>query len=234
MNSGTDSPLVQASLQARARWLLAAMTIVIIAAGVLVWRFTPLAEWATAQHLTTQLDNLQSTWWGPVAVLALYVVGGLIFFPITLLIAATAVVFDPLTAVSLAFVGVMANSTATYAVGAKLIRGTVHAAFGRTVQRVNAALTDRGVIAVAVIRTIPIAPFTLVNIAMGAVGVRLRDYLCGTALGIAPGIAAFTVFGHQLREIISRPTMANVALLVAAIVGWIGLSLLLQAVISRR
>jgi uncharacterized membrane protein YdjX (TVP38/TMEM64 family) len=234
VNPDSDPTLSQAPARNRARWLLAAVTIVIVVGGALLWRFTPLVDWATPERLAGHLGLLQQNWWGPIAVLALYVIGGLIVFPVTLLIAATAVMFDPLMAVALAFAGVLANAVVTHAIGAKLIRATVHAAFGRTVQRVNAALADRGVIAVAIIRTIPIAPFTFVNVAMGAVGVRLRDYLLGTALGITPGIAAFTLLGRQLREFLSRPTVGNVALLIAAIAGWIGLSLLLQSLISRR
>lgn len=232
VNPGPDSAFPQPA-RTRARWLLAVISLAVIGAALVIWRFTPLAEWATAQRMTGLIGELQNAWWGSIAVVALYIVGGLVVFPVTLLIAATAVVFDPLIAVALSSVGVLANATVTYAIGATLVRGTMHAAFGRTVQRVNAALKDRGVIAVAVIRNVPLAPFTLVNIAMGAVGVRLRDYLIGTALGIAPGIVAFSIFGHQLRAILSRPTFANVALLAVAILGWAALSVLLQALISR-
>ena len=179
------------------------------------------------------IADLQNAWWGPLAVVVLYIAGGVIVFPVTLLIAATALVFDSLSAVALSFVGVLANATVTYLIGATLVRDTLHAAFGRTVQRVNTALQDRGIIAVAVIRNVPLAPFTFVNIAMGAVGVKLRDYLIGSALGIAPGIIAFSIFGHQLRAILSRPTFANIALLAVAILGWAGFSLLLQVLISR-
>lgn len=218
----------------RARWRLAGIALLLVAAAIVLWRFTPLAAWADAQRVTGLLTDLRSSAWGSLAVIGLYLVGGLIAFPVTLLIAATALVFDPLPAVALSFIGVLANALLTYWVGAKLVRGTMHAAFGRTVQRVTAALTNRGVIAVAVIRTVPIAPFTFVNVAMGAVGVRLRDYLVGTALGVAPGVTAFSVFGHQLREIIERPTFTNVALLAAAVLAWIALSLLLQSWISKR
>lgn len=233
MNPGPDSALPEPNARAKARWLLGVITLGLIGAVVVVWRFTPLADWATAQRVATVIADLQSAWWGPLAVIAIYIVGGLIAFPLTLLIAATAVVFDPFTAVALSFAGVLANAAATYAVGATLVRRTMHAAFGRTIRRVNAAMTDRGVIAVAVIRNIPLAPFTLVNIAMGAVGVRPRDYFIGTALGAAPGITAFSVFGYQLREILSRPTFPNIVLLAGVILGWIALSLLLQSLISR-
>jgi phospholipase D1/2 len=233
MIQGPDAPLSQAAGRTRARWLLAVVAATIVGLALLLWRFTPLAQWVTPQRIAGEIATLQQAWWGPVAIIALYVAGGLIVFPVTLLIAATAVVFEPLEALALSFVGVLANAIATYVIGTTLMRGTVRTAFGRTVQRVDAALQGRGVIAVAVIRAIPLAPFTLVNIAMGAVGVRLRDYLFGTALGVAPGIIAVTVFGHQLREIINRPTAVNVALLVAAIGGWVALSLLLQSLVSR-
>jgi phospholipase D1/2 len=226
--------LSQPAARTRARWLLAVISLAVIGAALVIWRFTPLAEWATAQRMAELIAEVQNAWWGPLAVVALYIVGGVIVFPITLLIAATAVVFDALSALALSFVGVLANATVTYLIGATLVRGTLHAAFGRTVQRVNTALQDRGVIAVAVIRNVPLAPFTFVNIAMGAVGVKLRDYLIGTALGIAPGVIAFSVFGHQLRAILSQPTFANIALLVVAVLGWAALSVLLQALISRR
>ncbi|WP_348240396.1 TVP38/TMEM64 family protein, partial [Salmonella enterica] len=78
------------------------------------------------------------------------------------------------------------------------------------VERLRNALDRSGIVAVATIRMVPIAPFTLVNLAAGSIDVRLRDYALGTALGIIPGTAVLTAFGHQLRAIIERPTVANV------------------------
>jgi uncharacterized membrane protein YdjX (TVP38/TMEM64 family) len=232
----SSSPLPTASgrSQTRARWLLAGISLGIVGLAFLVWRFTPLAQWASAQQLAGLIGNLRDAWWAPVAIIALYIIGGLIVFPITLLIAATAVVFDPLLAATLSFAGVLANAVATYLIGARLVRGMMLAAFGPTVRHLSAVLADRGVIAIAIIRMLPIAPFTLINIAAGSIGVRWRDYVIGTALGIAPGIIALTVFGRRLREVISHPTFTNIAILVAAVIGWIGLSLLLQSVLTRR
>lgn len=233
LNPDPDSSPSHSS-RVRARWLLAAIAVIVASGGALLWRFTPLAEWADAHQIATRIGVLRNAWWAPFAVLGLYVIGGLIMFPVTLMIAATALLFEPGFALAMAFTGVMANCAATYAVGAKLARETMRAAFGNRVQRVNAALAGRGVIAVAVVRNIPVAPFTLVNIAMGAVGVRLRDYLIGTALGLAPGIVVFTLFGHQLRRILDRPNATNITMLILAVAGWIGLSLLLQYALRRR
>ena len=38
------------------------------------------------------------------------------------------------------------------------------------------------------LRLIPIAPFTIVNLVAGISGVRLRDFLVGTLIGMGPGI----------------------------------------------
>jgi uncharacterized membrane protein YdjX (TVP38/TMEM64 family) len=114
------------------------------------------------------------------------------------------------------------------------MRDTVVHAFSSAVEKLRSMLSHSGIFAVAAIRMVPIAPFTLVNLAAGAIGVRLRDYVIGTLLGLLPGTVALTAFGHQLREIIEHPTLTNVGLLLAAIAAWIGLSLALQRWVSRR
>jgi uncharacterized membrane protein YdjX (TVP38/TMEM64 family) len=233
VNRAPDSPVVHGRSQTRARWLIACIAVGITALATVLWRFTPLAEWADAQRIAAWIGDLRDAGWTPIAVIAAYVLGGLVIFPVTLMIAVTAVIFTPLLALGLSFAGVLASAATTYFIGARLVRSTMHAAFGRTVRKVSDALSDRGVVAIAVIRMIPIAPFTIVNLAAGSIGLRMRDYLIGTALGIAPGIAALTAFGNQIRRIIEHPTMTNVAILVAVIGGWIGVSLLLQMMVSR-
>ena len=177
---------------------------------------------------------MRGAWWSPLAVIGLYVAGGLTVFPVTLMITATALVFDAPAAIALSFTGVLANAAVTYALGAWLVRGTLLAAFGRKLAKVSDALNRRGVVAVAVIRMLPVAPFSLVNLAAGSIGVRFRDYMLGTAMGVVPGVVALSVFGQQLRAIFRDPTWLNVALLVALVAVWTGLSFLLQSYLSRR
>lgn len=114
------------------------------------------------------------------------------------------------------------------------MRTTVMHAFGDHVERLRHTLDRSGIIAVATVRLVPIAPFTLVNLAAGSIEVRLRDYVLGTALGLMPGTIALTAFGHQLREIFEQPTFANVALLIAVIVAWIAISLAVQRFVAKR
>jgi phospholipase D1/2 len=214
--------------------MLFAVAVLITAAGILLWRYTPLAQWADPQRIAAWMQTLRTSFWAPCIVIGAFVLGGLIVFPLTLLITATAVVFDPLTAIAISSAGALANAVTLYLLGKLVMRDTVMHAFSSAVEKLRGTLSHSGIFAVATIRMVPIAPFTLVNLAAGAIGVRLRDYVIGTFLGVLPGTIALTAFGHQLGEIIEHPTLTNVALLLAAIITWIALSFTLQRWVSRR
>jgi phospholipase D1/2 len=81
---------------------------------------------------------------------------------------------------------------------------------------------------------VPIAPFTFVNLVAGASQIRLQDYVLGTILGMAPGLVIMSALGHQIFELWRHPTWTNIALLLAAVVGWLGVSLGVQILVSKR
>jgi uncharacterized membrane protein YdjX (TVP38/TMEM64 family) len=222
------------SKQRSARWLMLGIALAILSAALLVWRFTPLADWADPDRVAAWMERMRESAWAPLIVIAAFVIGGLVMFPLTLLITATAIVFAPWLAVSLSVAGSLSSAIALYGIGRSSMRETLTHAFGAHTERLRRALDRSGVIAVATIRMVPIAPFALVNLVAGAIDVRFRDYVLGTLLGVLPGTIALTAFGHQLREIIERPTLRNVGLLLAAIAAWIVLSLALQRLVSRR
>jgi phospholipase D1/2 len=214
--------------QRNARWLLLAIAVAVTAAAILLWRYTPLAQWADPDRIAAWMDALRESFWAPLIVVGVFIVGGLIVFPLTLLITATAVVFDPLPAIAISLTGSLANAITLHAIGRLVMRDTVIHAFGAAVDKLRGMLTRSGIVAVATIRMLPIAPFTLVNLAAGASDVRFRDYVIGTLLGILPGTIALTAFGRQLREIVEQPTFKNVGLLALVVCIWIGLSFALQ------
>jgi len=220
--------------QRTARWVIACVASLVAIAAVGLWRYTPLAEFADPEQIATWMERMRESAWAPLIVLAAFVVGGLVVFPLTLLITATAIVFAPWIAIGLSLVGALLNAVTLYLIGRGLMRETMTHAFGAYVEALRRALDRSGVIAVATIRMVPVAPFTLVNLAAGAIDVRLRDYVLGTALGVLPGTVALTAFGHQLRAIIERPTLTNVGVLVGIVLAWIALSLALQRWVARR
>ena len=82
----------------------------------------------------------------------------------------------------------------------------------------------RGIIAVALVRLVPIAPFQVVNVVMGAVRIRLVDFVVGTFIGVLPGALAATVLSDQVAAALRDPTQVNGWLIGAAIAAFAALA----------
>lgn len=212
-------------------WALIACAIA--AAFALLWRFTPLAEALQPEVVAERLESIEKVTWAPFAFIAAYVLGGLVMFPVTVMSATTAIVFPPLKAAPVSFTGIMLSAALLHWIGARF-EGKLRKSLGNVIKRVDEALSDRGVMTIATLRMIPLAPFTLVNIAAGAVGVPFRDYMLGTALGLAPGITMICLFGRQVRAFWHDPNLKTVVLVVVIGVVWIGTSLALQRWVTHR
>ena len=214
-------------------WLLVIAVVAIIGSGLL-GKYTPLAAAIQPARLAAQIERFGHTPWGPVAMVALYVIGGFVMMPLLALLAATALVFEPVTAIAVALTGALLNATAVYFAGATLVREWAERSFGAAIARVRAALQARGVIAVAMIRMVPVAPFSLVNVAAGSIGIPFREYLFGTFLGLAPGTVLICVFGQELKDLLRDPSPGRVVTVLAIAAAWILLSLAIQRFVSRR
>jgi uncharacterized membrane protein YdjX (TVP38/TMEM64 family) len=84
------------------------------------------------------------------------------------------------------------------------------------------------------LRLLPVAPFTVVNLVAGSSGIRFRDFLLGSAIGMLPGIALLAMFGDWLGDWLRRPDGANLAVLVGATLAVITLAILLGWWARRR
>ena len=179
-----------------------------------------LARWLPLGALADAARDLSA-----LAVLALYVVAGLLVVPVTLLIIATAFLYGPLEGGVYALAGALLNAAAGYAFGRALGRDAVRRLAGGRLNAITRRLAGNGMLAIAVLRLLPVAPFSIVNAVAGASRVRLRDYLLGTALGMAPGIVLIATFIDRVRAAATNPgpiayslLVADAALIVAAAV----------------
>jgi phospholipase D1/2 len=179
------------------------------------------------------LEPLVRSGWAPLIVVAVFVLGGLVAFPVTVLIAATAAVFGPWLGFAYAASGALASATLVYGLGRGLGTRTLVAVLGPRLNRIRCRIARQGVLAVAVVRLVPIAPFTLVNLVAGASEIRLRDYVIGTLLGLAPGMIVISALGHQIVRILADPSAPDIALLIGAAALWIAVSLGANVLVSR-
>src|SRR3546814_18034784 len=81
---------------------------------------------------------------------------------------------------------------------------------------------------------LPVAPFTVVNLAAGAARVRVVDFLIGSVLGLAPGIAIMTAMGDQLETLLRNPSAWNTAALAVLFLLWLMVGVAIQPLLRRR
>ncbi len=198
-------------------WLAGGILLLLLGMAT-AWKWTPLAELVNVNQITAWALSIRNSPALPVIILSAYLIGSLLLIPITALIIATALVFGPLLGSVYSFAGCFLGAAATYAVGYYLGRDLVRRLTGSRWARVERQICRGGLIAVATMRLLPVAPFTAVNVIAGAFQVPFRQYVLGSLLGLAPGIFLINLFAYQMDDAVRNPGMGSFALVAALVV----------------
>lgn len=210
-------------------WLLWGLALFFFLAVAALWQWAPVADRLRFSVLADYLVSLRGDPRVPYVILAGYLIGSLVMFPIVILIAVTAYALGPVAGFTYAMLGSLLGAVATYGAGCwfgdrsprKLRRGRLAMLYG--------VLRNHGLIAVITTHLLPVAPFTLVNFVAGAARVRFRDFVLGTAIGMFPGVLAITFFEQQLETALRDPSVERVL-----VVSALALALLLATAWARR
>jgi len=177
-----------------------------------LWRWPPLQQWVDLGHLLAAVDYVRESPFSILIVLGIYAVGSCLMFPINLLILATALSFGSVTGFVLALTGSLLGGLASYLLGHWLGHEVVNKLAGDKLNRLSRKLARRGWLAVALVRVVPIAPYTIVNMVAGASHISARSFLIGTAIGMCPGIIAIMIFEEGLERLLRDPHWGTVFL----------------------
>jgi uncharacterized membrane protein YdjX (TVP38/TMEM64 family) len=207
--------------------------LLLVLALTLAWNLTPLSNLLDAAAIEAGMAAFAASAWAPAYVLAAFLLGGLVAFPVTLLIAGTAAAFGPLLGFTYAAVGSLASALLTYAIGAWLGRRTLQGALGPRLGRIRARVCRSGILAIAAIRLVPAAPFTVVNMVAGACGIALADYMIGTAIGLLPGLLIMSAMGYQIFRFVTDPDPASFLLLAGVFALWLMAVVAAQSLVAR-
>ncbi len=195
----------------------AAMVLMLILFAML-WRWSPLAGYLDAARIIEELQALRNYHMAPVIILAMFVAGGLVVFPVLLLIVVTSILFDPLTAFILAMSGSLMSAMVVYWIGHALGRDFVRNFAGKRINKLSKSLARQGLLTIVVLRVVPIAPYSIVNLLAGASHIVFRDFIIGTLIGMFPGIFGITVFTESLKHFILEPNIVNIAILAGTLI----------------
>ncbi|PWV75867.1 TVP38/TMEM64 family protein [Halomonas sp. A11-A] len=191
--------------------LLALLTLLLLALG---WQWLAREGVLTLEALRA-LAASTSGWrdapWTLLVVMAVYAGASLVMFPLSLLVGVTGLLFGPWWGFGYALAGTLTASLVTWWVGRRIGREALLRHGGKRLRGLSRYLARRGIRTMTVVNLLPLAPFTLTNMMAGAFRLRLRDYLVGSALGIAPGLAGVTLLGSQLGKLATAESRDELA-----------------------
>ena len=219
---------------ASGRVVLLALLLFALFALALAWRYTPLHEWINVRSLVDLSDSFESSPLAPLIVIGGFVLAGLVVMPVTMLIAATGIVFGPWLGMLYSLIGATLSAVFVYAIGRELGRDTVRRFAGRRINDLSRRIARRGLTAMIVVRMLPLAPFSIINLVAGASHLAFRDFVLGTVLGIAPGTIVIVFFVDRIVAAVRHPGPLTFALLAIVAGIAIGGALVLRSRLQPR
>lgn len=108
--------------------------------------------------------------------------------------------------------GAMAASAMGFLGGRFLGKGVIERMSGSSIEKLSKRLAERGTVAVAVLRLVPVAPFTVFNLVAGSSHLGTRQFLVGSLLGLMPGLGAITLFSSSLWDALREPSWVSIAI----------------------
>lgn len=204
----------------------------VLALLAVAWKVTPLGELLPlVRERVVALRDLPAA---PLVAIAAYVVGGLVVVPVSLLMLATVVAFGPLLGAAYALAGALASAATLFAIGRLLGREPLDRLLGERARRVADRLAAHGVLAVAVLRNLPVAPYSVVNLVAGASPLRFLDYMLGTAIGFVPGLVAIALLGETVDSFLRDPSWGTLGILAGVVAALVGAAVVVGRLLRRR
>lgn len=188
------------------RWRLLALALVLalLVALAVVWSALPLRQWLDANRIVSRLQQLGAAF-GPLVAVMGFAAASILVVPLGFLTLVALVAFGPWAGMATTFAGALLGAMVSYGLGHLLGSEVLQKLGGGRVNSVSRRLAERGVLAVVVVRIVPIAPFAIVNMVAGASHIRLRHMLLGTLLGMAPGTVLMAFFVDQIVAALRNP-----------------------------
>jgi uncharacterized membrane protein YdjX (TVP38/TMEM64 family) len=137
---------------------------------------------------------------GPLVYMMLYSVTSIILFPASLLSIASGTIWGPYLGTAYTVTGATLSASIPFFIARLLGRDYVQKklSFTNKLRICDKFLKKNGFMAVFIMRLIPLFPWDVVNYGSGICGIRLRDYLSATFIGIIPGSFTYNLIGSTI------------------------------------
>jgi uncharacterized membrane protein YdjX (TVP38/TMEM64 family) len=215
-------------------WGKLALILLAAAALAAVWRWTPLAEYVTAERILSWTRAVRDTWWAPIVLIAAYTPAAFVLLPRPLLTLVSVMTFGVLFGLAYSTTGVLLAALVTYWAGRMLPKKTLQRLAGDALEPAGKLLREHGVLAVFGSNMLPTPPFVVQNMIAGALRIRLWKFMLGTFLALLPGMLAWTVFGDQINAALEDTAKVSWGLIAGALVLLVAFTLIARRLLARR
>lgn len=136
--------------------------------------------------------------WAPAVSMGLLILQAIVVpIPAVVITIANGLLFGALRGGLISLLGAMWAACLAYCLGRALGRPAAEVLIGRRVlNRTDQFLHRHGRYAVLIARLIPVVPFDAVSYAAGLAGMRFRDFMWATLLGMLPATAVYSAIGE--------------------------------------
>jgi uncharacterized membrane protein YdjX (TVP38/TMEM64 family) len=197
----SDAAVTEAAAErpASGRWRLRILLLVVLfLGGLALFRWTPLAQYASPEVIAEFFRGLGTPWWSPFVFVLLYAISVALGMPGSIPTLAGGAIFG--VARGMLFNTLAANLGALLAflVARHLGRDFVARILKGKAAKLDETIGSHGFGTMLYLRLIPLVPFNALNFGAGLSRIALRDYVLGSFIGMLPGTLVYTYFADAL------------------------------------
>jgi len=193
------------------------LSILVLIGLAVAWKWSPLTQLLDFDGLVVALRRVGDAMGMPVAI-GSFALAVTLAVPLTFVTLVAILALGAWNGMVCAVAGALVSAAISFAVGCYLGRDMLDQFAGQRVKFLSTQFAQRGVLAVIVLRMVPIAPFAVVNMVAGATPLRLPHLLLGTAIGMLPSTLAMAFFWDQLVKMQEQSTQFGAVLFCLTVV----------------
>lgn len=209
-----------------------ALFVIIVAAAGLGARAAGLGRFTDPATLVAAIRDFAAVPAAPLLFIAAYALVASFGLPGTPLTLAGGAIFGALGGTLYNWIGATLGATGAFFLARSLGKDAVRSFLGSRAGALDSMAGASGFVGLLRLRLIPVVPFNALNFGAGLAGMRARDYVAATAIGILPGTAVYTYFADSL--LAGAEGARSQALLRVAVAGALLIALSFVPNIARR
>ncbi|HEX6096441.1 MAG TPA: VTT domain-containing protein [Thermoanaerobaculia bacterium] len=179
------------------RMLLRGGVALLLGAAVVGIYLSPAREYLTRENMRLFVEQLRGVWYGPVIFVGAFLLACVLALPASVFVLAAGFIWGWFLGGVYSIVGGVLGAVASFYVGRFVGEGLLDK-FGRVGRAVAKQVDHATFRSLVAMRFIPGIPFAVLNYGAGVAGVRIRDFVPSTLVGIIPPMFVFAYCADAL------------------------------------